>query len=85
MGFRQVWEDERDERGSIVFAGGELELPRGVFLVAEVSNRSDVAERTPYSFGLQVRREDGFGFSLAGLQTSNQDRLGILVGIGLSF
>jgi hypothetical protein len=83
-GLRSLWQAEGED-AVIGFLGGEIELPRGLFLVAEVSNRSDVFEHTPFSFGLQVRRPDGFGFSLAGVQAGDQDALGVLVGIGISF
>jgi hypothetical protein len=84
-GLRQIWQDVNDETALIAYAGAELELPRGIFLVGEVSTKADVFEHTPYSFGVQVRRPDGFGFSIAGVQTGDFDKLGVLVGIGISF
>jgi hypothetical protein len=67
------------------YLGGEIELPRHIFLVVEVSTRPPALQSTPYAFGFQLRRPDGFGFTLAAVQTGNQERIGVYVGIGINF
>ncbi|HEV8307789.1 MAG TPA: hypothetical protein VGW35_08975 [Methylomirabilota bacterium] len=86
-GIRRYWQDAdvNAANGTVAFLGGELELPRGLFLVAEISTRSETLRHTPFAFGVQVRRPDGFAFTLAVLQTGNQDGLGAYVGIGINF
>lgn len=84
VGFRQAWV-EVGEDGSFGFVGGELELPRHIFLVAEVSNESGAADRIPWAAGVQVRHPDGFGFTLAAVQTGTLKNLAVYVGVGINF
>lgn len=86
-GVRQYWQDPDVNKGSAAlgYFGVELELPRGIFLVGEVSTKNDAIEHIPFAVGVQVRRPDGFGFTLAVMQTGNQDGVGAYVGIGISF
>jgi hypothetical protein len=84
VGFRQAWiPDGRD--GSFGYIGAEVGLPRHVFLVAEVSNKSGGVDKVPWAAGVQVRHPDGFGFTLAAVQTGNLDELAVYVGVGINF
>ena len=83
-GFRQAWV-EVGKDGSFAFVGGEIELPKYVFAVAEVSNKSGGADRIPWAAGIQVRHPAGYGFTLAGVQTGTLKSLGVYVGVGISF
>jgi len=84
LGFRQIWQDAgvNEANASILYGGGELELPFDVYAVAEVSTRSGVFDKTPYSFGLQWRPNHVLGLSLAGVQTGGEDRVSLFAGIG---
>src|SRR5262249_21848687 len=86
-GFRQFWQarDVNPGDASIVYAGGELALPKYLFALAEISNRSDAFPHTPFAFGLQARIPEGYGFSLAGIQSGNDDGIGVYIGIGVNF
>lgn len=86
-GFRQLWQDSdvNPADGSIVYVGGELGLPKNLYAIAEISNRSAVYAHTPYAFGLQARLPQGFGFSLAGIQSGNDQGIGVYIGIGVNF
>jgi hypothetical protein len=86
-GMRQLWQDSdvNEANGSIGFIGGEFELPMDVYLVAEVSNKDDLFQHTPYSFGLQWRPSPELGFSFAGIQSGNYDRIVPYLGIGITF
>lgn len=69
----------------VAYFGGEISLPKNLYLVSEVSTQPTGATRTPYSAGIQLRTPDGYGFSLAGIQTGNQAYPGIMIGIGINF
>lgn len=84
VGFRQSWV-EVGKDGTFGFVGGELELPKHVFVVAEVSNESGGADRIPWAAGIQVRHPDGFGFTLAAVQTGTLRSLAVYVGVGINF
>ena len=84
VGFRQTWFEEGQD-GSFGYVGGELELYRHTFLVAEVSNKGAGATKIPWAAGVQVRHPDGFGFTLAVAQTGRLSNLAIYVGVGLNF
>ncbi len=71
--------------GHFGFIGGEIELPKHVFLVAEVANRSEGFTKTPWAVGIQVRHPDGFGFSLALAQWENFTNPAVYVGVGINF
>lgn len=83
-GFRQAWV-EAGKDGSFGFVGGEVELPKHVFVVAEVSNKSGGADRIPWAAGIQVRHPAGYGFTLAAVQTGTLQNLAVYVGVGISF
>ena len=68
IGFRQTW-FEVGEDGSFGYVGLDLEFFRHTYLVAEVSNKSAGAVHVPWAAGIQVRHPDGFGFTLAAVQT----------------
>jgi len=91
IGFRQLWQDENAlggnaPSGMVGYLGGELELPKHIYLVSEVStDGGNLYSKTPYSFGAQVRHPDGVGFSIAGIQRGDFRNLGILIGIGVNF
>ncbi len=87
-GFRQTWMEVSggpDPRGSIGYGGLEVELPKHLFVISEVSNRSSLYKRTPYSVGMQMRHPDGYGFSVSAVQLGFLDRVGVFVGIGVNF
>jgi len=87
-GFRMLWQDgdfNTDGQGNIVYGGGELELPKHIFLVSEVSNTDDVYNRIPFSFGIQVRSSNGANLSLAGMQNGSESRTGYYIGVGINF
>jgi hypothetical protein len=84
IGFRQRFVEEGKD-GSFGYIGGEAELPRHVFLVTELYNKSGGARKIPWAVGIQVRRPDGFGFTLAAVQTGEVKVLSVYVGVGISF
>jgi hypothetical protein len=84
LGFRQRFVEE-GKNGSFGYVGAEAELPRHVFLVTELYNKSGGAQKTPWAVGIQVRRPDGFGFTLAAVQRGETKALSIYVGVGISF
>jgi hypothetical protein len=84
VGFRQTWFEQGDD-GTFGYVGGEIELVRHTFLVAEVSNKSAGADHIPWGVGLQVRHPSGFGFTLAAVQTGRLGNLAIYVGVGLNY
>lgn len=67
------------------YFGGEISLPKNLYLVSEVSTMPEGAFKTPYSVGVQLRSPDGYGLSLAAIQTGNQVNPGIMIGIGVNF
>lgn len=83
-GFRQAWV-EVGKDGSFGFVGGEIELPKHVFAVAEMSNKSGGADRIPWAAGIQVRHPAGYGFTLAAVQTGTLKNAAVYVGVGISF
>lgn len=86
-GLKSLWQDSdfAEANGTVGYFGIEFALPRGIFLVGEVSTKDDIYAHTPFSFGLQVRRPDGFGFSLSAIQAGNQSGIGALVGVGINY
>ena len=66
-------------------AGGELELPHDLFVVGEVSTRSNLVNKTPFSIGIQWRPEKSVGISLAAAQSGGSEDLALYAGIGISF
>jgi hypothetical protein len=54
-------------------------------VVAEFSNESAGADRIPWAAGIQVRHPDGFGFTLAAVQTGFLANPGVYVGVGINF
>ena len=87
-GFRQFWQDVRvneqqpSKSASIGYVGGELEFPQHLYLAAEISN-NDSFPHIPFAVGLQWRHPQGYGLSLAGIQTGTEQ--GLYVGIGIDF
>lgn len=52
------------------YGGGEIELYPGIWFVGEVQTRDGEVDRfTPYAFGVQGRAKNGWGVTLAGVQT----------------
>ncbi len=86
-GVRQIWQDSEfnNPRGTIGYVGGELELPHQLFVVGEVSTRSNLVDKTPYSFGIQWRPQEHFGLSIAAAQAGASEDLAVYAGIGISF
>jgi hypothetical protein len=87
IGFRQFWQDSdvNAANASIFYAGGEIEIPLGLFVVGEISTKDGVFERTPYAIGMQWRPNETFGFSLAGIQNGGLDGISWYIGIGVDF
>ncbi len=67
------------------YFGGEIALPKNLYLVSEVSTMPEGAFKTPYSIGMQLRSPSGYGLSLAGVQTGSQANPAIMIGIGVNF
>lgn len=86
-GFKYLWQDSdfNESNGAIGYLGAELGLVKNLHLVGEVSLKDDVYDRTPFSYGLQVRHPDGFGFSLAAIQTGFDSRPAVFIGVGINF
>ncbi len=86
-GVRQIWQDAdfNNPRGTIGYIGGELELPHDLFVVGEVSTRSNLVDKTPYSIGIQWRPEQSIGISLAAAQSGGSEDPALYAGIGISF
>jgi len=79
------WRVQVGEDSEVAFFGGEIALPKNIYIVSEVSTEPDGATKTPYSIGMQFRHPEGYGFSLAAIQPGTQDELGIFIGIGVNF
>ena len=83
-GVRTFWKDNGDN-DEVVYFGGEIELPRHMYVVSEVSTEADSDSHIPFSIGFQVRHPDGVGLSLATFQPGNQSELAVFVGIGINY
>jgi hypothetical protein len=83
-GFRQIWQNSEvnEANGSIFYGGVEVEFPYDLWLVGELSNKTDVFNHQPYAFGAQWRPTDVLGLSVAGVQTGGDDQVSLFVGIG---
>jgi hypothetical protein len=84
VGTRYLWQGSAND-GPLVYVGGEIELPHNLFVVAEVSSRGELFNRTPFSVGAQWRPPNFLGLSLAGVQTGGDDRMGLYFGIGIDY
>ncbi len=62
-GVKKLWFEGRADDHAGYF-GGELKLPKHVYLVAEVQQETQGAIAVPWSGGIQVRHPEGYGFSL---------------------
>lgn len=76
---------QRGESDTAGYIGGELELPRHLFLISEVQTRAAGDQRQPFSLGLQFRHPDGFGLSVALLRPGLQEGMTAYIGIGINF
>lgn len=99
LGGRQFWQREgsalsfttwsflaqRASEDHVGYAGGELELPRNIYLVGEVQTKETGNRYIPWSAGIQVRHPSGFGLSIAVLQPGFQSSLTGYIGIGINF
>lgn len=83
-GLRQFWLESGDD-DLVGYFGLEVQLPKHLYLVSEVSTEPDGATETPYSIGIQARHPEGYGLSLAAIQPGDQDEPGLFVGIGVNF
>lgn len=83
-GIRTFWKDNGDN-DEIVYFGGEIELPKHLYVVSEVSTEADSDLHIPFSIGLQVRHPDGVGLSLATFQPGNQSEMVVFIGIGINY
>ena len=87
IGYRNGWDNGGAEE-DIAYLGGEIELPKHIYLVSEVSTRRDPARQQhhiPYSVGIQVRQPHGPSLTFAAAQNGRQNELGWFVGIGINF
>ena len=88
-GVRHLWHQDINfnyaKEGTIFYVGGEIELPRHIYLVGEVSSKDTVYIKRPYSIGVQVRQPGGVGFTVAAVQTGIQKNVGLYIGIGINF
>ena len=76
---------QRGDSAAVGYAGGELELPKHLFLVGEIQSRETGDQRQPFSVGLQFRHPEGFGLSVALLRPGLQEGMTAYIGIGINF
>lgn len=76
---------QRGDSDTAGYIGGELEIPKHLFLVGEIQSRSAGDQRQPFSFGLQFRHPEGFGLSVALLRPGLQEGMTAYIGIGINF
>ncbi len=76
---------QRGDESTVGYVGGEIELPKYIFLVAEIQSKETGDQRVPYSFGIQVRHPDGLGLSVALLRPGIQEAATAYIGIGINF
>jgi hypothetical protein len=67
------------------YLGTELELPKYLFLVAEIQSRETGDQQQPFAVGLQFRHPEGFGLSVAMLRPGLQEGMTAYIGIGINF
>jgi hypothetical protein len=89
VGMRHLWHQDIQfnfaKEGTIFYWGGEIELPRHIYIVGEVSSKEHVYIKRPYSIGVQVRHPAGVALTLAAVQTGIQRDTGLYIGIGINF
>src|SRR5262245_21852705 len=76
---------QRGDSATVGYVGGELELPKHLFLVSEIQSRETGDQRLPFSVGLQFRHPEGFGLSVAMLRPGLQEGMTAYIGIGIYF
>ncbi len=69
----------------VFYVGVDLELRKNIFLVAEISTEYEGAIEVPWSAGIQVRSDEGYGFSLGFIQPGTVPDPGVFVGVGINF
>lgn len=87
-GVRQAWRHDglagAEDNGTVAHIAGELYMPYGFSLIAEVNNQDDFfGPRTPYALGAQWKPTDGvLGLSLGHVQDGSLNRPAVYIGIG---
>lgn len=76
---------QRGDESTVGYVGGEIELPKHIFLVGEIQSKETGDQRVPYSFGIQIRHPDGLGLSVALLRPGIQEAATAYIGIGINF
>lgn len=90
-GVRQAWKHDSPAgvpgNGTVAHIGGELQLPYGFSLIADVNTQDDVfGPRTPFAYGVQFRPVGGvLGLSIAQVQNGGVNRQALYIGIGGAF
>lgn len=86
VGGRQFWQESPNPTpDSVAWLGGEVELPKDIYLVSEVQTKATGNINTPWSVGFQLRHGYGYGLSLSLLQFGFSNALTAYVGIGINF
>lgn len=76
---------QRGDSAAVGYLGTELELPKYLFLVAEIQSRETGDQQQPFAVGLQFRHPEGFGLSVAMLRPGLQEGMTAYIGIGINF
>ena len=99
VGGRHFWQKEGGElsfrtwtflasragEDTVGYMGGELELPKSIYLIGEVQTKETGGRYLPWAAGVQFRHPTGFGLSFSVLQPGFQSSLTAYVGIGVNF
>lgn len=76
---------QRGDHSLVGYIGGEIELPKHLYLVGELQSRESGDQRQPFSLGMQFRHPEGFGLSVALLRPGLQEGMTAYIGIGINF
>jgi len=76
---------QRGDSAAVGYVGGELELPKHLYLVGEIQSRETGDQQQPFAVGLQFRHPEGFGLSVAMLRPGLQEAMTAYIGIGINF
>lgn len=83
-GVKKLWFEAGPDDHAGYF-GGELQLPKNLYLVGEVQQELQNSIAVPWSAGLQVRHPEGYGFSLGAVQPGGSSNPGVFIGVGINF
>jgi hypothetical protein len=76
---------QRGDSAAVGYLGGELELPKHLYLIGEIQSRETGDQQQPFAVGLQFRHPEGFGLSVAMLRPGLQQAMTAYIGIGINF